>query len=166
MRSSVRSSASRMCFIPTVAGGPTVFCATSASMYATLRPSRNANAAVARASVLLPASSPPRNRTARACRAASSTSCSCSFIVGPPYDRGGPGCGWQLLHRFGVALAQVVVDVVLAEPVAPANPERGHLPFLDQPIDGHPGYAQEVSDLVHGQQPSLGERCSHGVARW
>ena len=29
--SKVRSSAARMCFIPTVAGGPTVFCATSAS---------------------------------------------------------------------------------------------------------------------------------------
>jgi hypothetical protein len=49
------------------------------------------------------------------------------------------------------------MDVLLAEAEVAANPEGGHLALLDQSVDGHPGYAQEVSDLVHGQQPSLGE---------
>src|SRR5215210_3860616 len=49
------------------------------------------------------------------------------------------------------------MDVLLAEAIVTAHPKGGHVALPDQSIDGHPGYAQEVSDLVHGQQPSLGE---------
>src|SRR4051794_24522029 len=52
------------------------------------------------------------------------------------------------------------MDVLLTEAIVAAHPEGGHVALPDQSIDGHPGYAQEVSDLVHGQQPSLGERFS------
>src|SRR3954471_13963513 len=130
-----------MCFIPTVVGGPTVFSATSASMYATERPIRSANAAVARASVDFPASRPPRNTTVCAWRAARSTSCSCSFMDGPPVA-GGPvasrGARGGPLDGFGVPLAQVLVDVVLTESVAAADPKGLQLALLDQPVDGHP----------------------------
>ena len=46
------------------------------------------------------------------------------------------------LDGFGVPLAQVLVDIVLTESVVAADADGLHLAVLDQPVHGHPGYAQ------------------------
>src|SRR5205807_2948515 len=63
----------------------------------------------------------------------------------PPGERTSAG--------FGVASSQVVVDVVLADAVRLADPHRGQLTGLDEPVDGHSGDPQQVRDLGHREEP-------------
>ena len=57
---------------------------------------------------------------------------------------------------LGVLLGQVVVDIVLANPVGAADPRGGQLPSLDQPVHRHVGHPKLIGYLSHGYEPGPG----------
>src|SRR5215217_4118779 len=70
-------------------------------------------------------------------------------------------CDGTVSGGFGVAVHYSALEVlfygVLGNPVGAAEPHRGHLASVDQPVDSHFGDAHDLGYFSHGQELRVGE---------
>src|SRR5438105_13808792 len=66
--------------------------------------------------------------------------------------RRGPEGAGQALARLGVAVGQVLVDVILSDPVGLADAHGRQLPGVDEPVHGHVRDPQEPGHLGHREE--------------